>query len=324
MASNAAAVPATGATTIVTQTRILPEHASDFAAWQEGVNNVIAGFPGFVSGHVMPPSPPLQPDWVIVQRFVTTPAAQAWLSSPERQKLLETARPWLVGNDDIHLFEESSDTSDSAVSIVVSTRVAADKVAAFRAWNQRINAAQAHYPGFQGYKIVPPIPNVQEDWVTVLQFDNEDHLNAWLNSPDRARLLQEGAGIFSESHTRTVRSAFGQWFPLLGAAGSAPVWKQNMLVLLGLYPVVFLFGFFVQAPFLMKQFGLPFWLALFIGNVVGVLLLNYLVPWISGRFAWWLQPAGEGTSRQNLIGVAVLLACYALLMLIFSRFPPAL
>ena len=47
-----------------------------------------------------------------------------------------------------------------------------------------------------------------------------------------------------------------------------------MIVLLLLYPVVFLFGAWVQTPLLMERAGLPFWLALFIGNVVSVLLLN--------------------------------------------------
>ena len=54
-----------------------------------------------------------------------------------------------------------------------------------------------------------------------------------------------------------------------------------MMVLLLLYPVVFLFGLWVQTPVLMGKAGLPFWLALFIGNVVSVLLLNWLVPWVS-------------------------------------------
>jgi antibiotic biosynthesis monooxygenase (ABM) superfamily enzyme len=323
MAATAPATPESGTpTTIITQTRVLPEHAADFAAWQQEISGEVAAVPGFISAEVLPPSP-VQPDWVIMQRFTSNTAAQAWLGSPERQKLLEKVRPWLVGHDDIHLIENSSQPDSSAVSLVISTRVAPGKEAAFKAWNQRINAAQARYPGFQGFKITPPTPNVQDDWLTVVQFDNQDHLNDWLTSTDRKRLLDEGSSIFTESHARTVRSAFAQWFPLEGAAGAAPTWKMNMLVLLGLYPIVFLFGFFVQTPYLMGTFGMPFWASLFVGNVVGVLLLNYVVPWVSTRFAWWLKPAGESTTRQNLIGIVVLVVCYALLMLIFSRFPPA-
>ena len=78
-----------------------------------------------------------------------------------------------------------------------------------------------------------------------------------------------------------VRTGFEQWFPSAADGTSAPAaWKQNMIVLLLLYPVVFLFGLWVQTPVLMGKAGLPFWLALFIGNVVSVLLLNWLVPWV--------------------------------------------
>lgn len=325
MASTASAAPASGAsTTIITQTRVLPEHEEEFAAWQQAAGAAVAAAPGFISGDVLPPSPPVQPDWVIIQRFASNAAAQSWLGSTERARLLEKVRPWLVGHDDIHLVENAAQPDSSAVSLVVSTRVAPGRAADFRAWNQRINAAQAHYPGFQGFKITPPVPNVQEDWLTVVQFDNQDHLNAWLTSADRKRLLDEGRSIFTESHTRTVRSAFGQWFPLEGAAGAAPVWKMNMLVLLGLYPIVFLFGFFVGTPFVMGTLGLPFWLSLFIGNIASVILLNWVVPWTSGRFAWWLKPVGEETSRQTVTGIVVLVVLYAAFLLIFSQFPSAL
>lgn len=56
-----------------------------------------------------------------------------------------------------------------------------------------------------------------------------------------------------------------------------------MLVLLALYPSACLFGLLVQTPILMRQFGMPFWLAFFVGNAVGVLILNFLVPWVSHR-----------------------------------------
>ena len=78
-------------------------------------------------------------------------------------------------------------------------------------------------------------------------------------------------------------------------------WKMNMLVLLMLYPVVFVFGALVQNPLLVGH-GMPFWLALFIGNVVSVTLLNWLVPWSARRFGWWITPQGASVTRINIIG----------------------
>ena len=93
-----------------------------------------------------------------------------------------------------------------------------------------------------------------------------------------------------------------------------------MVVLLFLYPIVFLFGVWVQTPLLMQRAKIPLWLALFIGNVVSIVLLNYLVPWGSNRLGWWLRPAGSVPAKTNLAGAALLVALYVLSLLVFSRF----
>ena len=323
--SQVAATSATQPVTLVTQTSVDPAHDRDFSQWQDQVNDVVGKFPGFIDHKIMPPSPPIQPDWVIVQRFATIDQAKAWLGSTERQRLVDKIRPWLIGRDDIHLVEEDDSLPpDQSVSAVISMQLNPGQEDAYRAWGQRIAAAQSHYPGFQGFRINPPIPGVQDDWVTILQFDNEPDLNGWMNSPERQRFLDEAKVFTAETHFRTVQSGFSQWFRVDGGPALAPVWKQNMLVLMGLYPVVFLFGFFVQGPLLMRAWGWPFWLSLFAGNVVGTLILNWLVPWISKQFTWWLQPAGTETQKRTIIGVFVAIAIYGLLMLAFSQFPPAL
>jgi len=69
---------------IVTQTSVRPERSEDFARWQGETSNLIASFPGFVEQRLMPPNPPLQVDWVILQRFHAMEDAQRWLASTER------------------------------------------------------------------------------------------------------------------------------------------------------------------------------------------------------------------------------------------------
>ena len=101
--------------------------------------------------------------------------------------------------------------------------------------------------------------------------------------------------------------------PAAGAGGAEPTaaWKQNMIVLLLLYPVVFLFGLFVQTPLLTGRAGLHFAIALFIGNVASVILLNYLVPWTSTGFSWWLRPSAARRRLIEIAGTALVVALYA-------------
>jgi antibiotic biosynthesis monooxygenase (ABM) superfamily enzyme len=117
-------------------------------------------------------------------------------------------------------------------------------------------------------------------------------------------------------HARIVRSGFSQWFP--DAHAQAPAWKMNMIVLLLLYPVVFLFGLLIQTPLLMRGIGLPFWLGLFIGNVASVLILSYLVPWVSKGFRWWLSTTPNRSRHNDWAGAGLIVGLYFLLMLAFS------
>jgi len=308
------------AVTLVTQTRVSDEHASDFALWQQRVNEVVAGVPGFVAHEVIPPAPPVQPDWVIVQRFTSLDDARAWLASDERSQLIERAKPWLVGLDDVHVFE-NDDSLDAPrpVSALISTHVEPGQIEAFKSWQRRMAAAQARFPGFQGYKTEPPRPGVQDDWITILRFDSETHLEGWLTSPERRKLIDEGAAFTAATSIRTARTGFDDWFKIGDESATAPpAWKQNMIVLLALYPVVFVFGRWVEIPYLAKKAGMLRWESLFIANVASIIILAKLVPIFSNLFNWWLHPAGPDRRRTDYKGIAVLVLIFAVVLYVFS------
>jgi uncharacterized protein len=308
--------------TIVTQTRVRTGKAEEFAAWQQRIGEAAARFPGFIRQSVLPPSPPAQVDWVILQGFESAQAATNWLNSGIRLELLSRAQPMLVGQDDVHIVKDgASGVLPAPVSAVIATRIKTGCEDRYRAWEQRIAAAQAKSPGFQGYRFEPPIPGVQNDWVAILRFDCEANLETWLNSRERLKLVEESSAFTDEYHTRIVRGGFDQWFPGEADASRPLVWKQNMLVLLMLYPVVFLFGTLIQQPVLMDRAGLPFWLAVFVGNVVSVILLNWLVPFASRRFDWWLQAEGRIKPWANLAGLSIVTGLYGASLLIFSWLP---
>ena len=257
---------------------------------------------------------------MILQRFATLADAQLWLASPERLKRLAGAAPMLVGGDDVHVIQEAEGAiKPASVSTVMSTRVRPGREAEYHAWERRMAAAQAKAPGLQGYRFEAPVPGVQDDYVAILRFDSDVNLEAWLQSPERKKLLEEAAPFTEEFHARVARTGFEQWFrDELGATWGAAAWKMNMLVLLMLYPVVFLWNTFVGGPYLS---GLSFAIALFVGNVASVAVTGFLVPWVAGRFDWWLKrsPATHQL-RINLLGAGLVLALYAAMVFVFWRF----
>jgi antibiotic biosynthesis monooxygenase (ABM) superfamily enzyme len=157
----------------------------------------------------------------------------------------------------------------------------------------------------------------------MIRFDSDAHLDAWLNSEQRQWLLEEAPRFSAEFHTRKIRTGFDSWFTSGegAAAEPPPAWKQNMIVLLTLYPTVFLFGYFVQTPLLVDR-GIPFWLALFLANAVSTGLLGwFFVPWASRALDWWLNPAPAAAPRVNRAGAGLIVALYGLCLLVFSQFP---
>jgi heme-degrading monooxygenase HmoA len=127
---------AKGAVTIVTQTRVRPENADAFARWQEETSSIVASFPGFIKQTVIRPSPPVQVDWVILQRFASAEAAVAWLNSEQRLNRIEDASRMLVGRDDINIVHDgSSGVLPSPVSAVISTRIKPGQETAYRPGN---------------------------------------------------------------------------------------------------------------------------------------------------------------------------------------------
>jgi antibiotic biosynthesis monooxygenase (ABM) superfamily enzyme len=307
--------------TIVTQTRPIAGQEDAFRRWQIEIGAEVAKWPGFVEQKAIPPNPPGQFDWVILLRFSSLDAATGWLRSPERVRLIQEVQPILAGIDDVHIVKDgASGVLPAAASLVISTRLLPDQESQYRSWEQRIAAAQSQAPGFQGYRLEPPIAGVQDDWLSIIRFDSQQNLDNWLKSPERLKLLKESESFTDRFATRVVQSGFDQWFPNSNNGGpSAPVWKQNMIVLLVLYPEVFLFGAFVQQPLLIRRLHWAFWLALFAGNLVGILLMNRIVPWTSNRFAWWLTSVKSKERKTTLLGLGLVISLYALMLLAFSR-----
>jgi len=308
---------------IVTQTCVRPDRAEDFARWQGETSTVISTFPDFIEQRLMPPKPPLQVDWVILQRFKTMESARLWLGSAERQKRLEGATPLLVGRDDVHIVQDGANAARSApVSAVISTRVKPGKEAEYLRWEHKIAAAQSKAPGLQGYRFEPAVPGVQEDFVAILRFDTQENLTRWLESPERKGLVEEAAPLTEEFHTRTAHTGFEQWFRD-STSPDAPrpaVWKMDAIVLVLLYPIVFLWSVSFGFPVLTAKLHIPFAPALFLGNIFSVGLTGFLVPWLANRLTWWLAPDAAKRTQMNLLGGGLMLAVYAVLVFVFWKF----
>jgi hypothetical protein len=284
------------------------------------MNDVVSGFEGFVSREVLPPAPPDQPDWVIIQRFDRPEQLKAWLESPQRAEMLAQIRPALEGDDAVNVFvgrEAEASGPQGPVTAVIMSTVTPGYETQFERWHARVQERQSAYPGFLGCEVQPPTGMFQQEWVTLLRFDSNEHLDNWLGSDERQKLLGEAQGIIDRSSERRVRTSFEGWFKFGADHQPPPSWKQSAIVLLVLFPVVML-EITLLNPLLRWLDVAP---ATFIANAISVALLAWpLMPLAIRAMQWWLSPPPGAGRAVRWGGPALLVSLYALLILFFYFF----
>ncbi|WP_127090658.1 antibiotic biosynthesis monooxygenase [Aquabacter cavernae] len=308
-----------GPVALVVQRRVADESYAAYARWQARTVERLRAWPGFVAHELIPPSPPENMDWTIIQRFSDGDAARAWLNSPERAQMVGEIQPHLLATEEVHLLADSGPRPQNGATAFISYTVGPDAEADFLAWQRTIYEAEARAPGFLRHKLERPVAGVREDWIIILTFDTAANLSRWLESPERAAFLKEGAKVKADFNLSRTSYGFDFWFR--GTDEAKPsgwaILKNNLLVLLVLYPIVFLWGHFLGAPLLGREWSVPFWAALFIGNLVSTQILGWwAVPAIFKTFSWWLAP-NPGV-RRDILGYGSLIVLYGLSMAVYA------
>lgn len=203
--------------------------------------------------------------WVVVERFINSESAEKWLLSENRKTLIQELKSF----GSVEEFSEQESKTKGHVSEMFITEVKEGYENSFRDWCAKIHQAEAHFPGFRGMYIQSPCAEKHGHWVTMLQFDTTENLDRWLESSERQSLLEESIPMISSIERNRVVLPYGGWFASIakGQTGELPaVWKQTMIVLLVLFPIVVLEMKYLS-PLL---FGLNFSLSTFIGNALSV------------------------------------------------------
>ncbi len=303
--------------TAVTAVQVRQGEEGAFAGWLTELNKTISTFPGYVSAVVVPPVPPLQSDWVMVQRFQTIEQLRAWLDSDARRSLLDESASLLVDEGTTNVIQGSNTelSPQDMVTEIITVSVKPGMEEAYRDWVDRIRQVEARFPGYQGLQLQPPIPGLQDNWVSLLRFDTSEHLNAWLESDARRDALQE-VEPFIDKREQQVATAFSGWFTFGDALGQAPPsWKQSMIVLLTLYPIVMLEQMFLNP--LLHSLGMAE--AIFIGNLLSVAATGFLlIPLALRAFEWWLLPRSTDSPRMEAAGISLIVGLYALSIVVFA------
>lgn len=308
---------------LIATARLHPGSESEFAAWQARHSSVISQFPGFVSTDMIPP-PGGKPEvpWTIIVTFESGDALSAWQRSPERGAILGEVVPLLAGGDFGETVSGDASVPGADVTEVIFSKVKPGMGDRYREWAARIQAAQAKYPGYRGMYLQPPAGGQDGHWTSILRYDTAEHLEAWMNAPERRALLKETREFLESEELMRLATAFPGWVPIDPMTGEGPPnWKAAMLVLLGLFPIVMLEMKFLSP--VISGLGLHSSLGTFIGNAISVALTSFFtMPWCVGWFGWWLFPKGPDAAALTARGVGIISLLYAVEVAVLWKLLP--
>jgi len=286
-----------------------------FADWQARLNGAIARYPGFLSLEILAPK---RSDniWIFVQRFQQGSHVVQWQTSGEYQDLKNQLIPFLTTGKISDITEKvtAGFESQGGITEVFVTQVSPDKEKEFRDWIAKIHSIEAKFEGFRGCFVQSPIRGQGHNWITLLQFDTTENLEKWLTSEERSAVLEESKPLIASLEGHRMTSPYAGWFGSIVREGEMPaVWKQAMIVLLVLYPVVMLELKFLN-PLLTS---LNMSVGTFIGNAISVSLVTWpLMPLAIYFLGWWLVPPSKHKRRNTVIGTLAVMFLYLLEVII--------
>ncbi|MGW2045294.1 antibiotic biosynthesis monooxygenase [Streptomyces sp. NPDC001858] len=93
----------------------------------------------------------------------------------------------------------------AAATAIIGQKVLPGLEQQYASWQEDVNAAAADYAGYLGVEVSRPT-KLQPEWVVVYRFDSVAHLQAWINSATRQRLLEVGDTYLDGPGTQQVVS----------------------------------------------------------------------------------------------------------------------
>lgn len=289
---------------------ISPEMKTQFVNWQADLNSGIAGQDGFVSLEFLSIDKPLR--WVVITRFYNSEKLKAWESSPTHVHLMDELKTLALEVVQEGVEDESS--IRKGVTEVIITKVNPKQEKAYLEWSAKVHQIEAKFAGFRGVYIQSPTASQGVHWITLLQFDSPQNLDAWLKSKERKELLKDSQRLISNVESHRVISPYAGWFSSIAGQEPPPsVWQQTMLVLLVLFPVVMLELKYLSP--LVSHLNMS--LGTFIGNAISVSLIAFpLMPLILKCLGWWVFPSGNKWTI-TLLGTLLVLCLYAIEIALF-------
>ncbi len=167
---------------------------------------------------------------------------------------------------------------DHGATVVITHRVREYRHADYERWLDEISSLCKASPGHLDWHPIRPIPGLTETYTVVIRFDTRSHLQAWMESPERSRLIKVVEPLFVSGDDFFISSGLDFWFTPSGAKAKVPIrWKQYLVTWSAIYPLALGVPLLVTPT--LRNLGVPTSVLLTTLVVTGVVvfLMVYLV-----------------------------------------------
>ena len=273
------------APTVVVARKVLPGREDDFRAWDRRIRAAAAAHAGFLGSEVQEPNPSHPGEWVTVYSFATIEQLDAWLQSDDRRALIEEVQG-LIDGPGREQRVAGFRTAPEPVTVVFSQRIAPRNAAAFADLHEDAVSRLREFDGFLGSDLLHPVEGVQDEYVIIASFASRADLDLWLESESRRAWLTKADQLVEGARTVNVVGGFGGWFPAQPDQPEGPKrWKQSIAVFIALFPT----SLIITLVRLEVTPNMNVVLSVFVGNVLGILALTYvLMPRVTRWLGSWL------------------------------------
>lgn len=184
----------------------------------------------------------------------------------------------------------SSRTTEQGATVVISHRVRDEQLTEYEDWVKEIGATGRAAAGFLDSQIVKPVAGLTSTYTTILRFATREHLESWMNSPERARLIDKVRPLLAKDDEFFIRSGLDFWFTQDGAKAKIPVrWKQFLVTWSAIFPLSL--GTSMAVVPLLHELGLPqnhYVDALCASGIIVALMVYLVMPRYTKLLRHWL------------------------------------
>jgi len=127
---------------------------------------------------------------------------------------------------------------EQGATVVITHRVREGQQDQYESWLNEIGPLCRSYPGHLDWQIIRPIAGLTGTYTVVIRFDTREHLENWMGSPDRKRLIRKIRSTLAMDDDFFVSSGLDFSFVPDGAKAQVPVrWKQFLITWSAIYPL---------------------------------------------------------------------------------------